>query len=67
MFIEEADVLLADVVEVAQAEAEEVAEAFAFESSDPSFGECVCVGRKQWSFQAADIGTVSTATTFGSA
>ena len=54
MFVEKANIRLADVIEMAQAEAEEVVEAFALESADPGFRKSVCIWRQQRCSQAAD-------------
>jgi hypothetical protein len=46
MFVEEADIGLADVVKMAQAEAQEVIQAFAFDLADPGFREGVGLRRR---------------------
>ena len=55
MFIEEANILPADGIEMAEAEAEEVVQAFAFERANPRFGECVRVGSQQGCLHTADV------------
>ena len=44
MLIVEADEFLRDVIEMAEAEAKEVIQTFAFYRPDPGFREGVCVG-----------------------
>ena len=46
MLVEEANVLLADVVEMTKAEAEKVVQRFAFHPADPSFRERVGLRRQ---------------------
>ena len=45
VLVEEANVSLAGVIEMAEAEAQEVVQAFALERTDPSFREGVCLRR----------------------
>ncbi len=65
MFVEVADVRLADVVEMPQAEAQEVIQTFAFDRADPGLRERVRIRRQPRGPQATKVGVVEQATELG--
>jgi hypothetical protein len=62
VFIKKADIRLADVVDMAQAEAREVFQALSLQSADPSLRERVRVWRQERRPQAADSSVTEQAT-----
>ena len=62
MFVEKADIRLADVVEMPQTEAEEVIEALAFDRTDPGLRERVRIRLQPRCSQATNVGMVEQAT-----
>jgi len=55
MLVEVTNIRPADVVEMSQAEAQEVIEAFSLQGTDPCFGKGVGIRRQRWRTQAADV------------
>ncbi len=62
MFFEEADIRFEDVVEMPQAEAQEVVQSLAFEGSYPSLSKGICIWSKERCSQTADAVTLEEAT-----
>jgi len=62
MFVEEADIRFADVVEMAQTEAQEVVQCLAFEGPNPSLSEGIRIWSKERCSQTADALTLEEAT-----
>ena len=65
MFVEEAYIVLADVVEIPKTEAQEVIVALAFDHADPGLRERVRIWRQPRCSQATNVGIVEQATELG--